>query len=57
MGNLATAYILHYEPEALLLGIYPEIALKKYKILYTKAICCDIIYNNKKGRNITQAHP
>lgn len=50
MGNLA--YVLHCEPETLLLGIYPEIALEKYEILYAKAICCDIIYNNKRRETL-----
>ena len=28
--------------------IYPEVSLGKYEILYTEAICCDIIYNKKR---------
>lgn len=48
MGNLASLYVVHCKPEALLLGIYPEVPLEKYKILFIKAICCNIIYNNKR---------
>lgn len=48
MGNLTIAYVLHCELEILLLGIYPEVSLQKNEILYTEAICSDIIYNNKR---------